>query len=158
MYCNFCGAQLRENAGFCSKCGAAVQQINTAPQQPAQPQYQPIYNQPAAPYQQQPYNQPQPTLPAKVKGAAASLILGIVSLCTYAIPVIGVVSPILAVVGLILGIVAKGRAKRLKVKSVKSTIGIIIAAIVITLYTFSFFLGFIEGFDGAYTSDDIMYL
>lgn len=45
-YCPNCGAQLPDNANFCSNCGARF----GAPQQPYQQQYQ-------QPYQQQPQKQ-----------------------------------------------------------------------------------------------------
>ena len=37
MFCNKCGAQLNDNAVFCTKCGNRVQAAG-APAQPAQPQ------------------------------------------------------------------------------------------------------------------------
>lgn len=61
-YCPNCGAQLPDNAMFCSACGARF----GAPQQPyQQPQYQ-------QPQYQQPYQQPAPqkmTYWEKVKAA-----------------------------------------------------------------------------------------
>ena len=49
-YCPNCGAQLPDNANFCSNCGTRF----GAPQQPYQQQYQQPYQQP---YQQQPQKQ-----------------------------------------------------------------------------------------------------
>ena len=56
-YCPNCGAQLPDNAGFCSVCGAPLG-APTQYQQPQQPQY----------YQQQPqyYQQPQYQQPKKM--------------------------------------------------------------------------------------------
>ena len=59
-YCPNCGAQLPDNATFCSVCGTPV----GAPTQYQQPQYQQPYQQPQ--YQQQ-YQQPQYQQPAPQK-------------------------------------------------------------------------------------------
>ena len=57
-YCPYCGAQLPDNATFCSVCGT---RLGAAPTQYQQPQYQQPYQQQPQYYQQQPqYQQPAP--------------------------------------------------------------------------------------------------
>ena len=97
MICRHCGAQIPDNATFCTNCGNAVQQAQPQPQpqyqQPAQPQYQ----QPAQPQYQQPvYQQPY------VQPAAAQpniLVLGILSLVFLGGFFTSIVAMILGIVG-----------------------------------------------------------
>lgn len=44
MYCRNCGAQIDDQAKFCSTCGCATDVQQSQPQQAQPPQYQPVIN------------------------------------------------------------------------------------------------------------------
>ncbi len=107
-YCNNCGAQLADEAAFCTNCGKAfeqqpvAQQVYAQPtydqqnyvQQPAQQNYvqQPMqqnyvqqpYAQPG--YVQQPYAQPQPKVSGLATAAKILMIVSTVIMGFYIIP------------------------------------------------------------------------
>ena len=125
MVCKNCGAELAQEAKFCTVCGAQVettvppqQQYTTSGEYSAQPQAgQPVYTQPVM---QQPVyaaqNQPGHGF------AVASLVLGIVSFFCC-----GFITGILAI---IFGAVAKNKGNR----SGMATAGIICSAIAIAMW------------------------
>jgi hypothetical protein len=115
MYCPKCGQQNPDNSSFCSKCGAALTQTATVPQQPLA----------TAPQQ--------PLATARNSGLAiASLVLGI----------IGIFINFLSILAIIFGAIAisqTGRNPNLKGRGMAVAglvLGIIVAAIWIILLIF----------------------
>ncbi len=80
MICNVCGAQLEDNATFCSHCGNPVTpQNNQAQYNNAAAYQQPVYNQ--APPQQQGYaNYQQPPVQGSVKGSKDKVVAGLLAI------------------------------------------------------------------------------
>ena len=69
--CIFCGAQIPDNAKFCTACGAALPVEAEAVQEPIEVPAQVVPEQPAAePYQQPVYAQPQPAAQQSYQQAA----------------------------------------------------------------------------------------
>ena len=128
MICKNCGAQLPDGTAFCTNCGCAVE----APQQQAQPQYQQAQPQYQQPYQAQPQYQ-QPFRAQPVSAQPNTLVFGILSLvfsCLF----------YTAIVGMILGIVGRSKAKAYaaqggqltgasKVGSILSMVGMILGIV-----------------------------
>ena len=149
MYCKNCGAQLPDNAVFCTECGAQ----QAAPQPQPQPQPQPTYQQPQQPVYQQPvYQQPQYTPVAATPDAGPIFVTGLLSLIFAGL------------VGLILAIVNKKKVKeytatgaqltgKAKAGSILGNLGLvfsIIALVTIVIYFFVIIIGLIAG--GTYAS------
>lgn len=128
MFCTKCGQQNDDNVSFCTNCGAPLNsEENTNPQaQPVQPEVQP----PQQPQYQAQAPQSQPNAPVPGKGLGiASMVLGIISVvicCCYGIGLL------LAIPGLILGLVAKKSPETGK-RSGFALAGIIISSISIGL-------------------------
>lgn len=110
MFCENCGSQIADGSAICPNCGAAVNAAAGAtaatPVQPAQPvqPVQPVYQQPV--YQQPAYQQPiyqQPAAGGSKVLAIISLVLGICGIVFCWIPVFGM---LIAIAGLILGILS----------------------------------------------------
>lgn len=88
MFCKNCGAQLNDDAKFCTSCGNVVAaeapapqpEVQTVPQQPAQPVYQqPVQPvQPGQPVYQQPVYQ-QPVAPAQPNPAVTNFVAALKS-------------------------------------------------------------------------------
>ena len=85
MFCKNCGAQLNDDAKFCTSCGNVVAaevpapqpEVQTVPQQPVQPVYQqPV--QPVQPVYQQPMYQ-QPVAPAQPNPAVTNFVAALKS-------------------------------------------------------------------------------
>ena len=117
-YCKNCGSLNNDGVQYCASCGA--------PMEIAQPQ-QPVYQ--VSGYQQ-PVQQPVPqSVPGKGLGIA-SMILGIIGLALFCVWYISIPC---AIVGIILGCVAKSQAKGTGMKNGMATAGIICSAIGIAL-------------------------
>ena len=139
--CSNCGAELKDEAKFCGKCGTA-QAEQPAYQQPAyqqptyqQPTYQqPAYQQPA--YQQPAYQQPayqQPAQPAIVPGkgmAIASMVLGIVSLALFCVSYLAIPC---GIVGAVLGAIARSKAVEVGAKNGMANAGIACSCVALGL-------------------------
>ena len=125
MYCKNCGAQLPDNAVFCTECGAQ----QAAPQPQPQPQPQPTYQQPQQPVYQQPvYQQPQYTPVVATPDAGPIFVTGLLSLIFAGL------------IGLILAIVNKSKVKayqaaggqltgKAKAGSILGTLGLVFSII-----------------------------
>ena len=132
MVCKNCGAELAQEAKFCTVCGAQVettvppqQQYTTSGEYSAQPQAgQPVYTQPVM---QQPVyvaqNQPGHGF------AVASLVLGIVSFFCC-----GFITGILAI---IFGAVAKNKGNRSGMATAGIVCGIVGIVLLIFVYIFA---------------------
>lgn len=132
MVCKNCGAELAQDAKFCTVCGAQVettvppqQQYTTSGEYSAQPQAgQPVYTQPVM---QQPVyvaqNQPGHGF------AVASLVLGIVSFFCC-----GFITGILAI---IFGAVAKNKGNRSGMATAGIVCGIVGIVLLIFVYIFA---------------------
>ncbi|MBP5208349.1 MAG: zinc ribbon domain-containing protein [Clostridia bacterium] len=149
MYCKNCGAQLPDNAVFCTECGAQ----QAAPKPQPQPKQQPTYQQPQQPVYQQPvYQQPQYTPVVATPDAGPIFVTGLLSLIFAGL------------VGLILAIVNKKKVKeytatgaqltgKAKAGSILGNLGLvfsIIALVTIVIYFFVIIIGLIAG--GTYAS------
>ena len=125
MYCKNCGAQLPDNAVFCTECGAQ----QAAPQPQPQPQPQPTYQQPQQPVYQQPvYQQPQytPVVAASTADAGSAFTFGLLSLIFCGTGILGLIFAIVSKnklkAYLAEGGVLAGKAKAAKILS---TLGLI---------------------------------
>ncbi len=134
MVCKNCGAELAQEAKFCTVCGAQVettvppqQESTTSGEYSAQPQPQagqPVYTQPVM---QQPVYA-QPNQPGH-GFAVASLVLGIVSFFCC-----GFITGILAI---IFGAVAKSKGNRSGMATAGIVCGIVGVALLIIIYIFA---------------------
>ena len=157
MFCENCGSQIPDNNSVCPNCGAAVRSAGAAqPVQPVQPVYQPVQpvyqQQPVQPVYQQPaYQQPiyQQQPASGGKGAAiTALILGICGLVFCWVPVFGM---LIAIAGLILGILSfkNPNGKGMGITGfVLSIIGIVIGL----SYTIAIFSAGSTGYTKTYSS------
>ena len=122
-FCKNCGAQLDDQAVFCTSCGANQ---NEAPQQPAY--QQPVYQQPV--YQQPVYQQPMAAQEVPAKGMGiAGMVLGILSLCLFCIWYLAIPC---AIVSVILSGVANAKAKEVGAKNGMAVAGIVCSVIALT--------------------------
>ncbi len=82
-FCSYCGSKVADGARFCESCGAPMQ---TQPQQPTQPVYQP------QPQSQQPVYQPRPqqAAPKKKKGGCLSFLLSAVIFFVVVLAITGI--------------------------------------------------------------------
>ena len=165
MYCKKCGTELKNEAAFCHKCGAAVTVPNTeapapentvdnanttatfgAPEVNTNENTQPIYQMPQ--YTVPPVEEVQDD---KKSFSIASLILGIVSLLPCCC--VNFITAILAVIFGILGIKSSNKTM--------SIVGIILAGVGFILYlVFLIFLIFVSetnSEDFSYFFDNNMY-
>lgn len=137
MFCSQCGTNNADGAAFCAGCGAPMANEQPVNQEvPQQPEIQPGYQTSQGDFRTQYTPTPKPELPGKGMGIAA-MILGIASLvlmCTFYLSI-----PC-AIVGLILGCSANGKAKKAGMKNgcavagiITSSIGLGLAVIVIVL-------------------------
>ena len=160
MFCENCGSQIADGSAICPNCGAAVRvsPVNGAaiPAQPVQPiqaqPVQPVYQQPVQPVYQQPaYQQPiyqQPVGGGSKALAIAALILGICGLVFCWIPIFGM---LIAIAGLILGILSlkNPNGKGMGITGfVLSIIGIVFGL----TYTIAIFAGSTSSFSKTYSS------
>ena len=139
MFCSQCGTKNNDGAAFCAGCGAPLETElsakQEAPDQELKPQSENIEIEAPANNFQAPQNDfsanqsytptPAPSLPGKGQGIAG-MVLGIVSLvmmCTFyiALPC--------AIVGLILSISSKSKAKKAGMKNGFAVEGIVTSAI-----------------------------
>ena len=139
MFCSQCGTKNNDGAAFCAGCGAPLETElsakQEAPDQELKPQSENIEIEAPANNFQAPQNDfsanqsytptPAPSLPGKGQGIAG-MVLGIVSLvmmCTFyiALPC--------AIVGLILSITSKSKAKKAGMKNGFAVAGIVTSAI-----------------------------
>ena len=74
-FCKFCGAQLKDEARFCPKCGKAQGTASVNPGQPQAPRPQPV----PQPVQTPTYQQPPAATPAPAKSNSLYLIIGILA-------------------------------------------------------------------------------
>lgn len=128
MFCVKCGKEVKEGTKFCTNCGAEMEEKKEEKLSYSQNQSIPTTTNTT------PVAAPASTGDGK---GTASLVLGIVSLLIWC------VTPITAIVGLILGICAK--------KSGKKTAGIILNAIALGLFVVVSILAYSLGFVAAWT-------
>lgn len=165
MFCSQCGTKNADGAAFCAGCGAPmandVAENQEAPvieapvaeePKPEVPEVQPIQND----FQPNDYTPtPAPVLPGKGAGIAG-MILGIASLvfmCYFYI------SLPCAIVGLILSISSKSKAKKAGMKNGFSVAGIITSAIglgIAILYIVLAIIGLAVLVDSGYSVQDII--
>ena len=144
MFCENCGSQIADGSAICPNCGAAVRAAGGAaaaqhvqPAQPVQP-VQPVYQQPV--YQQPAYQQPiyqQPAAGGSKALAITSLILGICGLVFCWIPVFGI---LIAIAGLILGILSFKNPNG-KGMAITGFILSIVGCLIGLMYTIAIFAG-----------------
>ena len=113
MFCENCGSQIPDGSAICPNCGAAVRVSPTTGEAvPVQPieavPVQPVYQQPVQPVYQQPAYQATPIYQQPAAGGSkalsiVALVLGICGLVFCWVPVFGL---LIAVAGLICGIIS----------------------------------------------------
>jgi len=123
-YCKNCGSLNADGVQYCASCGTPMEVV-----QPQQPNY-PVSN------YQQPVQQP---VPGKGLGIA-SMVLGIISLVLFCVWYLAFPC---AIVGVILGCIAKSHAKQAGMKNGMAVAGIICSAIAIGLSVLFLVLGLI---------------
>jgi len=131
MFCPKCGMDNPNGTQFCAGCG-----------EPFAPPVQPVY-------QQQNYQQPASAPDSSAKGMAiASMVLGIIALV---IPFFGVVC---AIVGLILGVLAKKRLEAAGQPTGMAGAGIVTSIIALAIAIACIFLCYVPWWCAASTLSD----